>query len=93
VLVNALRAHLGEFGIVAGVGRNRLEKFLRVPREAGGCLLALRDQLALAKQQILEADRRILVWHRSSKLSHRLDRILCVGPLIAAAWVASIPDP
>ena len=102
MLVNALRAHLAEFGIVAGVGRNGLEKLLqvvendqdeRVPREARDCLLALRDQLTLAKQQILEADRRILAWHRSSELSRRLDEIPGVGPLIATALVASIPDP
>jgi len=30
MLVNALRAHLAEFGIVAGVGRNGLEKLLEV---------------------------------------------------------------
>lgn len=63
MLVNALRAHLAEYGIVAGVGRNGLEKLLevilddrdeRVPLEARSCLLALRDQLILAKQQILE---------------------------------------
>ena len=102
MLVNALRAHLAEFGIVAGVGRNGLERLLeviaddrdeRVPAEARSCLLALRDQLALAKQQILEADRRILVWHRASDLSRRLDDIPGVGPLIATALVASIPDP
>ncbi len=101
-LINALRAHLAEFGIVAGVGRNGLEKLLavieneqddRVPPPARCCLLALRDQLALVKQQILEADRRILAWHRSSELSRRLDDIPGVGPLIATALVASIPDP
>ena len=102
MLVNALRAHLAEFGIVAGVGRNGLEKLLqmidddrddRVPPEARSCLLALRDQLALVKQQILDADRRLLAWHRSSELSRRLDDIPGVGPLIATALVASIPDP
>jgi transposase len=102
MLINALRAHLAEFGIVAGVGRNGLEKLLeviaddqdeRVPSEARNCLLALRDQLVLAKQQILEADRRILVWHRASELSRRLDDIPGVGPLVATALVASIPDP
>ena len=30
MLINALRAHLAEFGIVAGVGRNGLEKLLQV---------------------------------------------------------------
>ena len=61
--------------------------------EARSCLLALRDQLALVKEQILEADRRILAWHRASELSRRLDDIPGVGPLIATALVASIPDP
>ena len=45
------------------------------PLRHESCLLALRDQLALAKQQILEADRRILVWNRASELSRRLDDI------------------
>jgi transposase len=72
-LINSLRAHLGEFGFLAGIGRNgveigrngveRLVKMLdnghddRVPLPARDCLLALRDQLASVKQQILEVER------------------------------------
>ena len=102
MLINSLRAHLAEFGIVAGVGRNGLERLLkviengtddRVPPAARDCLLALRDQLELVKHQILDADRRILAWHRSSEISQRLDDIPGVGPLIATALVASVPDP
>jgi len=101
-LINALRAHLAEFGIVAGVGRNGLERLLtviengeddRVPPTARECLLALRDQLEMVKGQILDADRRILAWHRSSEVSQRLDDIPGIGPLIATALVASVPDP
>jgi len=101
-LINALRAHLAEFGIVAGVGRNGLEKLLqvieegeddRVPPTARDCLLALRDQLEMVKHQIFGADRRILDWHRGSEVSRRLDDIPGVGPLIATALVASVPDP
>ena len=70
-LINALRAHLAEFGIVAGVGRNGLERLLkiiedgdddRVPPSARDCLVALRDQLETVKHRILDADRRILAW-------------------------------
>ena len=102
MLVNALRAHLAEFGIVAGVGRTGLEKLLvvvaneqdeRVPPAVRACLLALRDQLVGVKQQILEADRRILAWHRASETSRRLAEIPGVGPLIATALVATISDP
>ena len=101
-LINALRAHLAEFGVVAGVGRNGVERLVtvieddrdeRVPASARACLLALRDQLASVKQQILAADRRLLACHRASEVSRRLDEIPGVGPLIATALVASIPDP
>ena len=101
-LINALRAHLAEFGIVAGVGRNGLEKLLeliesgeddRVPTGARDCLLALRNQLEMVKHQILDADRSILAWHRASEVSLRLDDIPGVRPLIASALVASVPDP
>ncbi len=47
----------------------------------------------MVKQQIVEADRRILAWHRASEVSRRLAEIPGVGPLIATALVASIPDP
>ncbi|MBT3556600.1 MAG: IS110 family transposase [Rhodospirillales bacterium] len=101
-LINALRAHLAEFGIVAGVGRNGLEKLLeliesgeddRVPTGARDCLLALRNQLEMVKHQILDADRSILAWHRASEVSLRLDDIPGVRPLIASTLVASVPDP
>ena len=102
MLINALRAHLAEFGIVAGVGRLGVERLVkviedgedhRVPPMARECLMALRAQLDLVKRQILEADRRILAWHRASEVSQRLDDIPGVGPLIATALVASVPDP
>ena len=101
-LINAIRAHLAEFGIVAGIGRNGVEKLLdliskgeddRIPPAARECLMALAAQLAMVKRQILDADRRVLAWHRTSKISKRLEAIPGVGPLIATALVASIPDP
>ncbi len=101
-LINALRAHLAEFGIVAGVGRLGVERLVkviedgkdnRVPPMVRECLMALRAQLDLVKRQILEADQRILAWHRASEVSQRLDDIPGVGPLIATALVASVPDP
>jgi len=101
-LINAIRSHLAEFGIVAGVGRNGIEGLLdlirkgdddRVPQAARDCLMALAAQLELIKRQILEADRRVLAWHRQSQTSKRLEAIPSVGPLIASAIVASVPDP
>ncbi len=83
-LINAIRSHLAEFGIVAGVGRNGVEVLLelirkgeddRVPLPARDSLMALAAQLDLVKRQILEADRRVLAWHRSNSTSKRLEAI------------------
>jgi transposase len=38
-------------------------------------------------------DRQILKWHRANDLSRKLEGIPGVGPLVATALAASIPDP
>jgi len=101
-VINAIRAHLAEFGIVAPVGRNGVEQLLdvaadasdkRLPETARACLLALGAQLRMLKAQILNFDRQIMAWHRSSEASKRLDEIPGVGPALATALVASVADP
>jgi transposase len=101
-VINAIRAHLAEFGIVAPVGRNGVEELLnvvadpadkRVPEVARMCLAALGAQLHRIKEQILAFDRMIAAWHRSNEVSRRLDAIPGVGPMLATALVASVADP
>src|SRR6202521_1839527 len=101
-VINAIRAHLAEFGVVAPVGRRGVEELLdvvadssdeRVPEVARGCVAALGVQLRMLKAQILEFDRQIMAWHRSNETSKRLDEIPGVGPVLATALVASVADP
>ena len=101
-VINAIRAHLAEFGIVAPVGRNGVEQLLevvadsndkRLPEVARTCVVALGAQLRILKAQILEFDRRIMAWHRSNETSQRLDEIPGVGPALATALVATVADP
>ena len=101
-VINAIRAHLAEFGIVAPVGRNGVEQLLsvaadsndkRLPEVARACVAALGAQLRMLKEQILQFDRMITAWHRSNEASRRLDDIPGVGPALATALVASIADP
>jgi len=101
-VINAIRAHLAEFGIVAPVGRNGVEELLdvvadpsdtRLPEVARACLAALGAQLRMLKAQILNFDRQIMAWHRSNETSKRLDEIPGVGPVLATALVASVADP
>ena len=101
-VINAIRAHLAEFGIVAPVGRNGVEQLLgvvadvsdkRLPEVARACVAALGAHLRMLKAQILQFDRMIMAWHRSSEASRRLDDIPGVGPVLATALVASVADP
>ena len=101
-VINAIRTHLAEFGIVAPVGRRGVEELLnvvadpndkRVPAIARACLMAFGAQLRRLKEQILEFDRMIRAWQRSSEMSMRLDDCPGVGPALATALVATVADP
>ena len=79
-VINAIRAHLAEFGIVAPVGHHGVEQLLgvvsdasdkRLPDVARACVAALGAQLQTLKVQILEFDRMIRAWHRFSEASRR----------------------
>ena len=102
MLTNAFRAHMAEFGIVAPVGRGGIDRLLaviedetdeRIPAEARPCLQMLVAQLKLVKLQILENDRRVMALARSTELGRRLMEVPGIGPLVASALVACVPDP
>jgi len=102
MITNATRAHMAEFGIIAPVGRGGIDRLLaiiddetdaRIPTEARRCLQMLVAQLRLVKLQILENDRQVLALARSTELGRRLMEIPGIGPLVASALVACVPDP
>ena len=100
-LSNAIRAHMAEFGLVAPIGREGLQSLIklvetsdaRVPEEACACLQLLATQLKLLNSQILATDRRIRASARATETGRRLMGIPGVGPLLASALVATVPDP
>ena len=100
-VINSIRAHLAEFGIVARVGRGGVTELLdiaadandgRMPDLARQCVQALGHQLQQLRMQILALDRQIIAWHRANETSRRLDELPGVGPALATALVASVPD-
>jgi transposase len=101
-LGNAIRAHLAEFGIVARVGRQGFERLIeviadhnddRLPAPARSCLAMLVDQHRLVLEHLLETERAIRTHSRASELGRRLQEIPGVGPLVASALVATVPNP
>ncbi|MDA0991175.1 MAG: IS110 family transposase [Verrucomicrobia bacterium] len=100
--VNAIRAHLAEFGVVAPVGRRGMAALLaiisdpedeRLPVLARTCLESLVVALMTVEQEVASNERRIHVWHRSSETSRNLETIPGIGPIIATALVTSVSDP
>jgi len=102
MLVNAIRAHMAELGIVAPVGRRGVEALRviiadpadeRLPALARRCLESLVATLTTVEREVAGHERRIHAWHRSSEASRRLETIPGIGPIIATALVASVSDP
>ena len=102
MLVNAIRAHMAEFGIVARVGLPQVKELLtviadaddeRLPPVARTCLEALARQFLSLHDEINAAEKRIHAWHRSNEASQRLETIPGIGPITASALAASITDP
>ena len=101
-LSNAIRGHMAEYGIVAPVGRQGLQRLIEtiadesdegVPPLARACLQLLVSQLQLVNAQALETDRQIKASARATDVGRRLMEIPGVGPVLASAIVASVPDP
>jgi transposase len=101
-LSNAIRGHMAEYGLVAPVGRNGLQRLIailgnpdddRVPAMARASLAPLVCQFGLVNDQVLENDRRVRASARSTELGCRLMEVPGVGPVLASAMVATVPDP
>ncbi|MGI9294981.1 MAG: IS110 family transposase [Pseudomonadales bacterium] len=102
MVVNAIRAHMAEFGIVAPVGRRGMAALLsvisdhqddRLPAVARLCLESLVVALTTVEREAASNERCIHAWHRSSETSRRLETIPGIGPIIATALLASVSDP
>jgi transposase len=101
-LSNAIRGHMAEYGLVAPVGRNGLQRLIailsnpndeRVPAVARASLVPLVCQFGLVNDQVLENDRRVRASARSTEIGCRLMEVPGVGPVLASAMVATVPDP
>jgi len=100
-LVNSLRGHLAELGIVAAKGIHRVAGLLaelvgaddgKIPPLARASLRCLAAQIEAVETQIDELEALILEWHKGSEASRRLAKIPGIGPITASAVVATIGD-
>jgi transposase len=101
-LINALRAHLAELGIVAAQGREGIHELLaivadnedqRIPIDARASLMLLAAQLQALQSLIGMIEKRIMAQHRSNEASKRLQTIPGIGIVGATAIAATVADP
>ena len=102
MLINAIRGHCAEFGMIVaarGSTRGRPRREMRqseariLPDLARSALPMLADQLNALAAQINALERRLLAWHRQDQASQRLATIPGVGIITATALAATVVDP
>src|SRR6202166_2385200 len=93
-VINALRAHLAELGIVAAQGREGIKELLkiiasdadeRLPIDARASVIVLAAQLQALQTLIGSIEKRIKMQHRSNEASKRLESIPGIGVIGATA--------
>jgi transposase len=99
MLVNAIRGHAAEFGIVGAQGLGKLSELLErvrssdIPEPARAMLELLASQIDPLDRKLREIDSRLRKWFSTSPESQRLASIPGVGLVTATALAMKIPDP
>jgi transposase len=97
-VTNAIRAHLGEFGIVAPKGVHNVGRLLEVgeradlPTAARMPLRLLAGQFFETRDRIDELTKDIRSEAEASEAAKRLQTIPGIGPITATALAATVPD-
>ena len=101
-LINALRAHLAELGLVAAKGHEGLQQLVmavtessdeRLPSDARFACQAIIAQLHAVQAQISGLDKRIVQIHRANADSKQLQAIPGFGVILSTAVVSTMTDP
>jgi transposase len=101
MLVNSLRAHMAEFGIVAPQGLRHIEVLVkqiaheqqRLPELARAILQMVVDQLHDTVARVRQIELRLAKWHRQNRVSQLLATVPGVGIMGASAIAATVTDP
>jgi transposase len=101
-VINALRGHLSEFGIIAAAGTTKVAVLIsivrdntdeRLPKAARLALMEVASQIDALKAQIEKLEQAIVATVRRDDDARRLVTIPGVGAIIAASVRALVPDP
>jgi transposase len=102
MLVNALRGHLAEFGLIEAQGLHKVTRLIaivmdetdgRVPDIARQVLKVIVNQIEDTQTRIAGLETQVVAWHKSNPVSQRLATIPGIGPIIATAIAATVRKP
>ena len=99
-LLNALRSHLTEIGIITAQGPNNartlatliMEANDMIPAAVRSALLPLVRQLTELDDEIGQSDQAIMALAKADETARRLMTVPGIGPVTASALVASVQD-
>jgi transposase len=100
-LINAIRGHAAEFGVVAASGPVRVAELVQhchcaaagVPQLAQEMLRLLADQLDAITAQLKALDARLLAWHKADPVSQCLATQPGIGPIGAVSFALKVSNP
>jgi transposase len=101
-LVNALRGHLAEFGVIAPQGLRNVSQLIAIVRDEGDARLpdlaravleVLAGQIEQLEAAVAGLEKQLMAWHKSNPVSQRLATIPGIGPIIATAIAATVTEP
>lgn len=102
MLVNALRAHLAEFGFIAAKGIGKLPDLVKIVSEAPAealpdmvrtVLSGFLDAIALINCKLDAIEKQLRAWHKKNERSKHLETAPGIGLMVATACCALVPDP
>jgi transposase len=98
-LINTLRGHAAEFGVIAAKGTSQVAPLLAaieaeqsIPASAKAMLALLGEEIAHLDGRLKELETKLLAMHRANAISRLLATIPGIGPIIALTLAVEI-DP
>jgi transposase len=101
MLINAMRGHAAEFGVIAAKGPVKIAELLQrahdeaagVPALARAMLQALAGQIDDIQSRLKALEAEIIAWHQTNPVSRCLATQPGIGPIGAVSFTLKVSDP
>jgi transposase len=101
MLINAMRGHAAEFGVIAAKGRVKVAELLQrahaaeagVPALALALLRVLSEQIDALEAKLKAIEAELMARHRADPVSQCLATQPGIGPIGAVSFSLKVPDP